>query len=74
MSKSKYCIKHGWYTPTRSKGGSVCPRCAEEVEPDLVIDVGTFHCEVRTSLMRTKDLSKLISKSCKYAKELAKIG
>lgn len=76
MSRSyktyKYCNRCGvYYQIKSSRAGKYCPNCLPDMEPDLVIDIGDFHLEARTYAMPVKQIDRLISKACSYAKKMS---
>ena len=67
----RYCESCGlWYQIGNSKESKWCPICLPTMEPDLIIDIGEFHLEARTYAMPNKMITRIVSKSCQYAKKL----
>lgn len=68
------CRECGVYFDFGNTWQNVCEYCAKRYKEKymLTIDVGTYHAEVNTALMSPKQISKIIAKSCSYAKQLKK--
>lgn len=55
-------------TPKRRR----CLGCIRDAGPDLVINVGNYHAELYTELMRDNDVKRVLMASSKYAKQLSR--
>lgn len=55
-------------TPKRRR----CLGCIRDAGPDLVINIGSYHAELYTELMKDNDIKRVLTASNKYAKQLSR--
>ena len=79
MKVVRYCTVCGRRLVTEHFGYQIvkvtpkrCLSCIREAGPDLVINVGNYHAELYTELMRDNDVKRVLTASSKYAKQLSR--